>query len=40
MSTSPSRPIETGHAPVKGIDMYYEIHGRPISCSRPFAHGR
>ena len=42
MSTSPSSsgPLETGHAPVNGIRIYHEIHGRadgvPLAHSSPW----
>jgi hypothetical protein len=28
VSAFESRPVESGHAPVNGIHMYYEVHGR------------
>lgn len=28
MSSLQSVPLESGHAPINGIDMYYEVHGR------------
>ncbi len=28
VSTLQAKPIESGHAPVNGIKMYYEVHGR------------
>jgi pimeloyl-ACP methyl ester carboxylesterase len=28
MSAHPSKSLESGHAPVNGIRMYYEVHGR------------
>ena len=39
MSTSDSRPLESGHAPVNGIDMYYEVHGRPDGVPLVLLHG-
>ena len=28
VSTPESKPLESGHVPVNGINMYYEVHGR------------
>jgi pimeloyl-ACP methyl ester carboxylesterase len=39
MSTSSSRPLETGHAPVNGIDIYYEIHGTRDGVPLVLLHG-
>jgi len=41
-STTPSpgsQPIERGHAPVRGLDMYYEVHGRPDGVPLVLLHG-
>jgi pimeloyl-ACP methyl ester carboxylesterase len=35
----PSTPLESGHAPVNGIDMYYEVHGRTDSVPLVLLHG-
>lgn len=37
--TIQSKPIESGHAPVNGIDMYYEIHGRKEGIPLVLLHG-
>ncbi len=34
-----SRPLESGHAPVNGIRMYYEMHGRPDGVPLVLLHG-
>ncbi len=39
MSTPPSRPVQAGHAPVNGIRIYYEIHGRPDGAPLVLLHG-
>lgn len=39
MSTPPSRPLETGHAPVNGIRIYYEIHGQRDGVPLVLLHG-
>jgi pimeloyl-ACP methyl ester carboxylesterase len=39
MLTQPSKPIESGHAPVNGIDMYYEVHGRGDGVPLVLLHG-
>lgn len=39
MSTLQSKPIETGHAPVNGISMYYEIHGDGDGVPLVLLHG-
>lgn len=41
MSTSPSSsgPLETGHAPVNGIRIYHEIHGRADGVPLVLLHG-
>src|SRR5262245_12678321 len=38
-STLPSRPLESGHAPVNGIQMYYEVHGRLDGVPLVLLHG-
>jgi hypothetical protein len=35
----PSKPIESGHAPVNGISMYYEVHGRGDGVPLVLLHG-
>lgn len=37
--TDPSKPLESGHAPVHGIDMYYEVHGRRDGVPLVHLHG-
>ena len=39
MSTLPSKPLESGHAPVNGINMYYEVHGRRDGVPLVLLHG-
>ncbi|HWI63319.1 MAG TPA: alpha/beta hydrolase [Symbiobacteriaceae bacterium] len=39
MSTEPWNPLESGHAPVNGIDMYYEVHGRRDGVPLVLLHG-
>lgn len=36
---APSKPLETGHAPVNGIEMYYEVHGRGDGIPLVLLHG-
>lgn len=38
-STPGSVSIESGHAPVNGIRMYYEVHGRPDGVPLVLLHG-
>jgi pimeloyl-ACP methyl ester carboxylesterase len=38
-STLPSKPIESGRAPVNGIEMYYEVHGRREGVPLVLLHG-
>jgi len=38
-SAPPSKPLETGHAPVNGIEMYYEVHGRRDGVPLVLLHG-
>ena len=35
----PSKPLESGHAPVNGINMYYEVHGRGDGVPLVLLHG-
>ena len=39
MSTLQPQPIESGHAPVNGINMYYEVHGRRDGVPLVLLHG-
>ncbi|HYG61075.1 MAG TPA: alpha/beta hydrolase [Thermoanaerobaculia bacterium] len=39
MSANPSKPLESGHAPVNGIQMYYEVHGRRDGVPLVLLHG-
>ena len=39
ISTPQSKPLETGHAPVNGISMYYEVHGRRDDVPLVLLHG-
>ena len=39
MSTLESKPLESGHARVNGIDMYYEVHGRKDGVPLVLLHG-
>ena len=39
MSTLESKPLESGHAPVNGINMYYEVHGRQDGVPLVLLHG-
>ena len=39
MSTPHSKPLETGHAPVNGIRIYYEIHGQRDGVPLVLLHG-
>jgi pimeloyl-ACP methyl ester carboxylesterase len=39
MSTLQSKPLESGHAPVNGIEMYYEVHGRGDGVPLVLLHG-
>lgn len=34
-----SQPIESGHAPIRGISMYYEVHGRGDGVPLVLLHG-
>lgn len=37
--TQAARPLESGHAPVNGIQMYYEVHGRKDGVPLVLLHG-
>lgn len=39
VSTLQSKPLESGHAPVDGINMYYEVHGRRDGVPLVLLHG-
>ena len=39
MSTLQAKPLESGHAPVNGINMYYEVHGRGDGVPLVLLHG-
>jgi len=39
MPSSQSKPLESGHAPVNGINMYYEVHGRQDGVPLVLLHG-
>jgi pimeloyl-ACP methyl ester carboxylesterase len=39
VSTCQSKPLESGHAPVNGINMYYEAHGRKDGVPLILLHG-
>ena len=39
VSTRQSKPLESGHAPVNGINMYYEVHGRRDGVPLVLLHG-
>ena len=39
VSTPESKPLESGHAPVNGINMYYEVHGRKEGVPLVLLHG-
>jgi pimeloyl-ACP methyl ester carboxylesterase len=39
MSIPQSKPLESGHAPVNGINMYYEVHGRRDGVPLVLLHG-
>jgi pimeloyl-ACP methyl ester carboxylesterase len=39
MSTLQAKPLESGHAPVNGINMYYEVHGRRDGVPLVLFHG-
>src|SRR5690606_16182535 len=36
---TPPRPLSSGHAPVNGIRMYYEVHGRTDGVPLVLLHG-
>ena len=39
VSTPQLKPLESGHAPVNGINMYYEVHGRSEGVPLVLLHG-
>jgi pimeloyl-ACP methyl ester carboxylesterase len=39
VSALQSKPLDSGHAPVNGIDMYYEVHGRRDGVPLVLLHG-
>jgi len=39
VSTDRSKPLASGHAPVNGIEMYYEVHGRRDGVPLVLLHG-
>ena len=39
MSTDQLKPAESGHAPVTGIEVYYEVHGRGGGVPLVLLHG-
>jgi pimeloyl-ACP methyl ester carboxylesterase len=39
MSANPSKALESGRAPVNGISMYYEVHGRRDGVPLVLLHG-
>lgn len=39
MSSNKLQPLETGYAPVNGINMYYEVHGRKDGVPLVLLHG-
>jgi pimeloyl-ACP methyl ester carboxylesterase len=39
MPHAPSKPLASGHAPVNGIEMYYEVHGRREGVPLVLLHG-
>jgi pimeloyl-ACP methyl ester carboxylesterase len=39
MATAASKPLESGHAPVNGIRVYYEVHGRAEGVPLVLLHG-
>jgi pimeloyl-ACP methyl ester carboxylesterase len=39
MSTGHVTPVQSGRAPVNGISMYYEVHGRPDGVPLVLLHG-
>lgn len=39
VSSLQSKPLESGHAPVNGISMYYEVHGRGDGVPLVLLHG-
>jgi pimeloyl-ACP methyl ester carboxylesterase len=39
VSTPGSKPLESGHVPINGINMYYEVHGRLDGVPLVLLHG-
>jgi pimeloyl-ACP methyl ester carboxylesterase len=39
VSTLQSKPLKSGHAPINGINMYYEVHGRRDGVPLVLLHG-
>ena len=39
VSTPDSKPLESGHVPINGINMYYEVHGRQDGVPLVLLHG-
>jgi pimeloyl-ACP methyl ester carboxylesterase len=39
VSTPGSKPLESGHVPINGINMYYEVHGRQDGVPLVLLHG-
>ena len=39
VSALESKPLESGHTPVNGINMYYEAHGRKEGVPLVLLHG-
>ena len=39
VSTPESKPLESGHVPINGINMYYEVHGRQDGVPLVLLHG-
>lgn len=39
VSTPGANPLESGHAPVNGINVYYEVHGRSDGVPLVLLHG-
>lgn len=39
VTTLPAKPRASGHAPVNGIDMYYEVHGPRDGVPLVLLHG-
>ena len=39
VSTPESKPLESGHVPINGINVYYEVHGRKDGVPLVLLHG-